>query len=130
MATLGTGGKVFLVRGDVDRKVVVIDREGVECPSLSPDGKRIAFKAAVEGAFGKGWQIAVLDLATAREVLLDKETRSVDDQVEWLDDDHVLYGMSSGDTGADVWAMRADNSEAPKTVLKGGYSPALVREWR
>lgn len=129
-ATLGTGGKVFLVRGDVDQRIVVIQREGVECPSLSPDGTRIAFKAAVEGAFGKGWHIAVLDLATSREVLLGKETRSVDDQVEWLDDDHVLYAMSSGETGADVWALRVDNSEAPKVILKGGYSPAIVREWR
>ena len=68
-ATLGTGEQTYLVRGDVRRgpRVTVL-RENVECPSLSPDGTRIAFKKRVGG---RGmWRLHVLDLATLRETPL------------------------------------------------------------
>ena len=69
--------------------------ENVECPSLSPDGTRIAYKKRT-GSDTTPWHLTVLDLATMRETPL-AESRSVDDQAEWLDDDHVLYGVD-GDT--------------------------------
>ena len=65
--------------------------ENVECPSLSPDGTRIAFKKRT-GSKGTPWRLTVLDLATMRETPL-SERRSVDDQAEWLDDGRVLYGV-------------------------------------
>ena len=48
----------------------------------------------------------------ARETLL-AETRSVDDQVEWLDDDRLLYALprpGSEATTSDVWQVPADGS--------------------
>ena len=63
----------------------------------------------------------VLDLATMRETPL-AETRGVDDQAEWLDDDHVLYGYKNA-----VWSIRADGSGRPQMYLAGALSPTVVR---
>src|SRR6188768_2091036 len=43
-ATLGTGGVHYLVEGRVSEGAMTVLRDGVECPSLSPDGKQIAYK--------------------------------------------------------------------------------------
>ena len=44
-ATLATGGKTYLIEGSVrGAHARVILHENVECPSLSPDGTRIAYK--------------------------------------------------------------------------------------
>jgi hypothetical protein len=116
-ATLATGGKTHLVEGSVgDRRARVL-HENVECPSLSPDETRIAFKKRV----GNGWRLSVLDLATMRETPL-AETRSVDDQAEWLDDEHILYGLEG-----DVWQVRADGGGRPALYLPDALSPAVAR---
>ena len=39
-ATLGTGGHAYLVEGDVATRSAKVLRDGVECPSRSPDGRR------------------------------------------------------------------------------------------
>jgi hypothetical protein len=90
----------------------------VECPSLSPDGTRIAYKKLV-GVNGD-WRLTVLDLRTMREAPL-AEKRSIDDQVEWLDDDHVLYS-----DGHDVWSAQADGGGFPQRVLTHAASPSVV----
>jgi hypothetical protein len=58
------------------------------------------------------------------------ETRSVDDQAEWLDDSTVLYGLprtgQSGAATADIWAVRADGSGAPTVLVADAWSPAVV----
>ena len=82
-------------------------------------------RAAV--AKGGWWQIAVLELSSMKESLLTSETRSVDDQVEWLDDGQVVYHQPSSH-GADIWALRIDNRAPPRLLLTGAYSPAVVRE--
>ena len=71
--------------------------DNVECPSLSPDGTRIGYKKLV-GSDGT-WRFHVLDLATGADVAL-AETRSVDDQLEWLDDHNLLYHA-----GDDIWTV-------------------------
>jgi hypothetical protein len=118
-ATLGTGEHHYLVRGSVRDRTLTVLRDGVECPSLSPDGSRIAFKAPVDGR-GK-WRLSVLDLATLREHPLSEE-RSIDDQAEWLDDRHVAYG-----DGRDVWMARADGGGEPERLVRGADSPAAIR---
>lgn len=127
-ATLGTGGHTYLVEGDIRAREARILRDGVECPSLSPDGTRIAFKQRTNGGARPTWRIAVLDLETLRDLPL-AETRNVDDQVEWLDDERVAYGLPSGDgsTGGDVWAVRADGAGKPARLLSGALSPTAVR---
>jgi hypothetical protein len=126
-ATLSTAGRMYLIRGNAGTRAGDVLQEGVECPSLSPDGHRLAFKKRINGRLGVAWQIAILDLTTSHESVLDRETRSVDDQVEWLDDTQVIYHEPSSH-GADIWAMRIDNGTPPRLVLTGAYSPAVVRE--
>jgi hypothetical protein len=59
------------------------------------------------------------------------ETRSVDDQVEWLDDATIVYGLprtgTSGAATSDLWAVPADGTGAPRTLVKDAWSPAVVR---
>ena len=42
------------------------------------------------------WQLQVLELTSGREIAL-SERRSIDDQLEWLDDLNVLYSVPSAD---------------------------------
>jgi hypothetical protein len=123
-ATLASRGVTYLVEGDVDRREGHVVRTGVECPSLSPDNTRIAFKHLV-GRAGH-WQLRVYDLRTGTETALATESRSVDDQVDWLDNDHVMYHIT-GSRGADLWVIQTDGTESPKLLRQYAYSPAVVR---
>jgi hypothetical protein len=129
-ATLGTGDTTYLVRGDLGRGEAHVLRDNVECPSLSPDGTRIAFKKRVDNVPGN-WRLAVLDLSTLQDSLLG-ETRSVDDQIEWLDDTHVLYALDQvrqpGQLATDIWEVGTDaNAPPPRIFLADALSPAVVR---
>jgi hypothetical protein len=128
-ATEKTGGRYYLVQGDIAARKMVVLRSGVECPSISPDGKEIAFKARHTGALGRvEWRLSVLDLSTLEDHPL-AETRSVDDQAEWLDDHTVLYALpraSSGTPADDTWAVPADGRGHPVKYLAGGYSTVVV----
>ncbi|WP_439377739.1 TolB family protein [Amycolatopsis lexingtonensis] len=116
-ATLGSKGKTYLVEADYGRYRGKALRENVECPSLSPDGTRVAFKKKV----GEGvWRLSVLDLASLKETEL-AETRSVDDQALWQDDHTVLYGLENA-----VWAVPADGSGTPRQLVGGAASPAVT----
>ena len=83
-ATLQTGGHISLIEGDVSSRTAKVIGDDVECPSLSPDGKKIAFKvrSGGGGVVALSWHLAVLDLASGRRWDL-PERRSVDDQVAW-----------------------------------------------
>ena len=119
-ATLATAGKTYLIKGSVGRRTATVIRENVECPSLSPDGTRIGYKRLV-GEKGRTWRFHVLDLASGADVAL-AETRSVDDQLEWLDDRSLLYHA-----GHDIWTVPADGSGAPRRFLADADSPGVVR---
>ena len=128
-ATLGTGGRVYLVEGSLSERRVRVLGEGVECPSLSPDQTRIAFKKRIPTGTDFVWRLHVLDLATSVETPL-AETRHVDDQVEWLDDTAILYAMpdSSAPTArvTDVWQVPVDGRGAPTPLLRHAFSPAVL----
>jgi len=126
-ATLETRGVSYLVKGDIDRREIQVVRAGVECPSLSPDGSKLVFKKRLGSRSRGWWQLARLDLSTNDEMVLDKETRSVDDQVEWLDDQTVLYHLTGTGSAADLWATAVDGTSAPRLLLRDAYSPAVVR---
>jgi hypothetical protein len=125
-ATLGTGGHRYLVRGDLASKGVEVLRDGVECPSLSPDGTRLAFKQRVGSGPVPEWRPAVLDLATLQDHPL-AETRSVDDQIEWLDDHTVLYAVDTGTGAPSIWSASADGRGQAQKFVTGADSPAVVR---
>jgi hypothetical protein len=123
-ATLATAGVKYLVEGSVDKREARVLRTGVECPSLSPDNTRIVYKSTTRSS-GE-WQLRVFDVKTGADRALAAETRSVDDQVDWLDNDRVMYSMISTN-GADIWSLRVDDREPPKLLMAAASSPALVR---
>jgi hypothetical protein len=124
-ATASTRGKHYLVEGDFAKHSFRALRENVECPSLSPDGTRLAFKKRVTDDPAKPWRLAVLDLATMHETLL-SESRSVDDQAAWLDDRTVMYGLHRDTRHADVWSVPADGTGRPRVLVPDAESPAAL----
>ncbi|MFD7654259.1 TolB family protein [Actinosynnema sp. NPDC059797] len=124
-ATMATGGHRYLVEGDLAARTLRAVADGVECPSLSPDGTRVAYKAAVGGDPGRGWRLSVRDLATGAVTPL-AETRSVDDQPAWLDDRTIAYGLQRDDGVNDVWSVPADGTGEPVLLVPGAASPAAV----
>ncbi len=128
-ATGASGGHTWLVRGDLAKRTLTAVKETSECPSISPDGTHIAYKKNISTTATAFWSIAVLDLATGVEQVL-PEKRSVDDQVEWLDNSTLLYGLprSSQAGDSDIWSIRADGSTAPTKFIEHAWSPSVVRQ--
>jgi hypothetical protein len=118
-ATLGTGASHYLIEGDVGTRRARVVRSHVECPSLSPDGRRIAYKRRI----GKrdAWRLHVLDLASGRDVAL-AERRSIDDQPEWLDARNVVYSDDRN-----VYAVPADGGGRPHRLVARASSPVGLR---
>jgi hypothetical protein len=141
-ATLGSGSETYLIEGDVTTQTATVLRAGVECPSLSPDGKQIAFKKRLPGAVVT-WRLSVLELSTLVDHPL-AETRSVDDQAVWLNNSTVAYGLlegasSSGGTNGlpslsagasvltDTWTVPADGTGRPRLLIEGAWATQLVQ---
>lgn len=126
-ATLGTNTSWQIVEGDLAAKTARVIFDLGECPSLSPDGTRIAFKRrnVVDGT----WRLAVLDLRTLTHRLVESETRNFDEQAEWLDNDRLIYGMPASADGRrwDVWVVPVDGSAAPQVLIPHASSPSVVR---
>ncbi|MGQ4386138.1 TolB-like translocation protein [Streptomyces sp. SAS_270] len=123
-ATLNTANRTYLVRGSLSRRTVTTLLQNVECPSLSPDGTRVAFKKRVLSRTDL-WREYVLDLGTLKETAL-AERHSVDDQATWLDNRTVAYALpADGKVGSsDLWTVRADGTGTPRRLIAGASSPA------
>jgi hypothetical protein len=114
-ATLATGDHHYLVEGSVSEREMSVLRDGVECPSISPDGKRIVYKSRIDGE--NRWRLRVLDLATLADHAVAEE-RSIDDQAEWLDDETLAYS-----DGRNVYTVPADGSGEPGLLVRDATSP-------
>lgn len=119
-ATLRMGGSTYLIEGDLSARRARVLRENVECPSLSPDNRRVAYKKLV-GSDPGVWRFHVLDLETMKDMPL-AETRPIDDQIEWLDNETVLYRVDEA-----IFKSRADGTGTPQVFLAGADSPAVLR---
>ncbi len=117
-ATLATGAHHYLVEGSVSGRTVKVLRDGVECPSLSPDGTRIAFKSRV--GEGDDWRVRVLDVGTLEDHAV-AEDRSVDDQVEWLGDMTLAYSDETN-----VYTVPADGSGEERLLVRDATSPVRL----
>jgi hypothetical protein len=124
-AALPTGSRAHLVEGDVAARTARIIVEDVDNPSLSPDDTRLAFTRRVANE-GPAARLHVLTLQ-GRQVTPLAETRAVDDQVEWLDNDRVLYSLPHGPGSSAVWSVPADGTGEPTEVRVDAYSPTVVR---
>ena len=141
-ASMSTDGRGYLVVGDIAARQVRTLAQSVDCPSLSPDGTRIAFTHAVGGASQPPvrsqaspdphgghdgpettGRLSTLDLATLQVTHL-AETRSVDDQAVWLDGGTVAYSLQRSDGTNDVWAVPADGTGTPRLLVQDASSPA------
>jgi hypothetical protein len=129
-STLSTNRQHYLVEADIAKRTARVIHQNVECPSLSPSGALIAYKKRLSTPGRIEWQLHILDLATMKETPL-AERRSVDDQIEWLNDATVLYALpeSSAVSSAvtDVWRADVDGKSAPEMLLRMAYSPTAVR---
>ncbi|MFF6868580.1 hypothetical protein [Streptomyces sp. NPDC012450] len=120
-ATVSTNGRTHLVEGDVEKWSARALRENVECPSLSPDGTRLAFKKRVSDGPRDPWRLYVYDLRTGREHPV-AERRGIDDQALWTDARTLAYGY-----GGAVWSVPADGTGTPRRLAAGASSPAAPR---
>lgn len=118
-ATLGTGSHHYLVEGSVRGRSLRVLRDGVECPSLSPDGRQIAFKSRIGDS--NRWRLHVLDVATLADHPV-AEKRSIDDQAEWLDDKTLVYSDETN-----VYTVPADGSGEPGLLVRDATSPVALR---
>lgn len=127
-ATASSQGNIWLVHGDITARTLSVAATGVECPSISPDGQRIAFKKSTSGTLAGSREPAVLDLATGNVTVLG-ERRDLDDQIEWLDNSTILYGIPRNDAGkdSDVWSLSIAADAAPQLFIEHAWSPAVVR---
>lgn len=127
-ATVAWASRTWLAKGSLSQRRLETIRPDAECPSLSPDRTRLVYKKRLGQPAGR-WKLASLELATGKETTL-AEPRSVDDQVEWLDDASIVYGMPRPGTEAavtDVWQLRVDGTGRPQRLIEGAWSPAVVR---
>jgi len=124
-ATLRTQGSAYLIEGNVDTRQARVLMQGAECPSLSPDQSRIAFKKRLGGS-GGWWQLSLFDLSAHTARALGGDTESVDDQVEWLDASSLIYFRPNAD-GNIIWRLPADTGGPPQPFVREGFSPAVVR---
>jgi hypothetical protein len=118
-ATLGSGGRHYLIEARIGTREARVIADHVECPSLSPDGTRIAYKRRI-GRRDR-WRLHVRDLRGGRDVAL-AERRSIDDQPEWLGDDTIVYSDDRS-----VYAVPADGSGRAHRLVARASSPVGLR---
>jgi hypothetical protein len=123
-ATVATPLHQYLVAGSLRERRLTTLRTGIATEALSPDGRRLVVKRLIpERGF---WQLAVIDLGTWAEHDLQQGPRSVDDQVEWLDNEHVLYHDVADGTTA-LWMLPADGTGPPRVFMRDAYSGVVQR---
>ena len=99
--------------------------ENASCPEVSADGSQLVVKEQR----GEMFQLVLIDIASGERRDLG-ETRSVDDQVEWLDSDTILYALPNAEEGTDaqpvfdIWAVDVTPGATPRLVVPFADSPA------
>lgn len=132
--TFGHGEETEVVRSDQRRVRFESAFDNASCPSQSPDGDSMVFKRAIEGEDAP-LSLVLRGLNTGDERVLN-EDRFVDDQVEWLDNDTITYGLireDSADTQPeyDIWSLDiTDPDSEPELLVPFADSPGIYRDAR
>ena len=126
-ATVGVGADTSIIEGSVSTSRIQVVHENATCPEISPDGSTLVVKELRDG---DRFQLVTIDLATgARRDL--GEARSVEDQVEFLDNSTIIYGLPNEAEGTDaqpawdVWALDL-NGGSPQLIIPFADSPAAI----
>ena len=126
-ATLGIGADTSIIQGSVSTSRMQVVHENATCPEISPDGSTLVVKELRDG---DRFQLVAIDIASgARRDL--GEARSVEDQVEFLDNSTVIYGLPNEAEGTDaqpawdVWALDI-NGGSPQLIIPFADSPAAI----
>lgn len=126
-ATVGFGEETNIVAGDVRTGELNIVHANASCPEVSPDATTIVAKEQR----GQSFQLVAINTETgARRDLA--ETRSVDDQVEWIDDNTIVYGLVNPEGGTvgqpafDIWVLNVNDGSEPRLLLPFADSPAAA----
>ncbi|KOV85397.1 hypothetical protein ADL03_11195 [Nocardia sp. NRRL S-836] len=123
-ATMATAGRTWLMKGDLVARTMVDVRQTAECPSLSPDGTKVAYKKRTSRT--GPWRLAVTNLGTGAETVIEGTT-GIDDQAAWLDDDTLVYAATNGDEKrSSIYRVPADGSAAPRVLIASAASPVPV----
>jgi len=127
-ATFGIDDQIEIIKGSIEDKE--IEPTGIlgSCPSVSPDGKTMVYKKMVDNEF----QLVAIDLETNVTTEIG-EISNIDDQVEWLDNDTILYALHTNEIAEDVqpefdiWSIDIAAGSEPKLFLPNADSPAVYR---
>ncbi|MFI0374041.1 TolB family protein [Actinomadura sp. 1N219] len=120
--TMSSAKRIWLLRGQLSTRTLTAIGRDAECPSLSPDETRLAYKKRA----GEHWRLHVLNLRTGRETPL-AETADVDDQAAWVDDTSVVYGRPTGGGRRSLFTVPADGTGAPRLLRHNATSPSVLR---
>ncbi|MET9268230.1 hypothetical protein [Kribbella sp. NPDC003557] len=118
--TMASKGRTYLIEADYRAYRGTAIAENVECPSLSPDGRRIAYKQKNPDGT---WRLAVLDLTT-RRITHPAEDRPIDDQPLWQGNATLLYPIRNSDNTLDVWSVGL--TTPAKLLIPKATSPSLT----
>ena len=118
-ATLGTGGETYLVRGRPRERTARCCARTSSARRCRPTAR--ASRSRSGSATPSGVAAARARPGHRQETPL-AETRPIDDQAEWLDDDHVLYRV-----GEEIWEVPADGTGQRAALHGRSDSPAVVR---
>ncbi|MEF9962825.1 MAG: hypothetical protein RR779_00575 [Comamonas sp.] len=127
LVTVYFDGQPYLGEGNVSTKSIRVLKQGVECPSYSPDGKRIAYKSRTGPT---RWSPAVMDLETSKSTVYEHIPESVDDQIEWLDNGTLVFQITKtpliGSAQINLYTLGLSKAQSmPVLWLEDAKSPTF-----
>lgn len=127
-ATAASDGKTWLMKGSISAQSMTSVLENAECPSISPERDKVAYKKRSTRLGLIHWDIAVLDLATMKEISIPLDD-GYDDQIEWLDNNTMLFGQPrTGEVGdSDIFKVKVEENAIPELFIEHAWSPSVDR---
>lgn len=124
LVTVMYSGVPYLAKGTLDEKKIEIITDRIECPSLSPDNKKIVFKERISKT---EWRIIVMVLSNLTRIST-SELENVDDQVEWYDNDNLVYSKINYETQKiNLMKASANGDGKPELLIEHGMSPSMIQ---
>ena len=126
-ATIGIGEDTSIVQGSIANSRMQVVHENATCPEVSPDGSTLVVKERRDGDF---FQLVAINTTTGERRDL-PEARTVEDQVEFLDDSTIIYGLPNEAEGTesqpawDIWSLDL-NGGSPQLIIPFADSPAAI----